>query len=55
MQEILATHRPLPLSDAQEQAIEDVLEEARKYYRKRGMISDAEWSEYMNVLSSEDN
>jgi len=52
VQEILATHEPLPLSDAQEQAIEDVLEEARSYYRKQGMISDAEWSEYMRVLSS---
>jgi trimethylamine--corrinoid protein Co-methyltransferase len=52
VQEILATHKPLPLTDAQEQAIEDVLKEARNYYRKRGMISDAEWSEYMRVLSS---
>jgi trimethylamine--corrinoid protein Co-methyltransferase len=52
VQEILATHKPLPLSDAQEQAIEDVLKEARNYYRKRGVISDAEWSEYMRVLSS---
>jgi len=32
--------------------VEDVLEEARNYYRKKGMISDPEWSEYMKVLSS---
>ena len=53
VQEILATHKPLPLTDEQEQGLEDVLEEARNYYRDKGMISDAEWSEYMKVLSEE--
>ncbi len=52
VQEILATHEPLPLSDAQEQAIEDVLEVARDYYRKQGMICDAVWAQYIKVLSS---
>ena len=39
MEEILATHRPLPLSPAQEEAIEGILQEAREYYRKAGLIS----------------
>jgi len=50
MQEILATHTPKPLTSDQEQAIEDILQEARSYYRERGMISDDEWSVYMNAL-----
>ena len=49
--EILETHRPTPLSDPQEEAIDDVLAEARSYYRGKGMISDAEWSAYMEELS----
>jgi trimethylamine--corrinoid protein Co-methyltransferase len=48
--EILETHRPLPLTDDQERGIQDVLQEAREYYRGRGMISDDEWSEYMQTL-----
>jgi trimethylamine--corrinoid protein Co-methyltransferase len=52
MQEILATHEPMPLTPAQEQVIEDVLNEARSYYKKQGLISDPEWSEYMKTLKS---
>jgi trimethylamine:corrinoid methyltransferase-like protein len=52
MQEILATHEPMPLTPAQEQAIEDVMNEARSYYRKQGLISDREWAEYMKTLKS---
>jgi trimethylamine--corrinoid protein Co-methyltransferase len=52
MEEILATHEPTPLTPAQEQAIEDVLNEARTYYRKKGLISDEEWSDYMKTLKS---
>jgi len=51
VQEILETHRPTPLTDSQEQAIEDVLAEARTHYRGKGMITDAEWSDYMEELS----
>jgi trimethylamine--corrinoid protein Co-methyltransferase len=50
MEKILATHEPLPLSTEQEQAVEDVLIEAREYYRDRGLISDGEWDEYMKVI-----
>ena len=48
--EILATHRPLPLTAAQEQGIEDALQEARSRYRSEGEISDAEWSRYLEVV-----
>jgi len=46
VEEIVATHKPKPLTPKQEQAIEDILKEAREYYRDRGMISDAEWEAY---------
>jgi trimethylamine--corrinoid protein Co-methyltransferase len=50
VEEILETHEPLPLTAQQEQAIEDVLAEARRFYRDQKLISDEEWSEYMRVL-----
>jgi trimethylamine--corrinoid protein Co-methyltransferase len=49
VEEILATHEPLPLTQAQEEDIEKALEEARAHYRDQGMISDAEWADYMRV------
>jgi trimethylamine--corrinoid protein Co-methyltransferase len=54
MEEILATHKPTPLTPHQEQAIEDILTEARQFYRDRGTISDEEWSTYMKELASGD-
>jgi trimethylamine--corrinoid protein Co-methyltransferase len=53
-EEILATHKPEPLTDQQEQTIEDILKDARNYYRKRGMITDEEWSAYQKGLASPD-
>ncbi len=50
MEEILATHQPMPLTLEQEQAIEDILKEAREYYRKKGLISDAEMADYKKVM-----
>jgi trimethylamine--corrinoid protein Co-methyltransferase len=51
MEEILDTHKvDPPLTPEQEQAIEDVLKEAREYYREKGMISDAEMEEYRKVM-----
>jgi trimethylamine--corrinoid protein Co-methyltransferase len=38
MEEIIATHRPDPLTENQEKDIEMILEDARKYYRKKGMM-----------------
>jgi len=52
MEDILANHRPLRLSAQQEQIVDDVLKEARDFYRKKGMISDAEWAEYQAVMGS---
>ena len=52
MEEILATHKPSSLPPAQEQAIEDVLKEAREYYRKKGLISDEEWEACKKDLAS---
>jgi len=52
MEEILATHKPKPLTSGEEQIIEDVLKEAREYYRKKGLITDEEWAVYMKTLES---
>ena len=46
MERILAEHKPRPLTVDQEKAVEDILIEARQFYRKRGLISDQEWDEY---------
>lgn len=52
MDQILATHEPLPLTPKQEQAVVEILKEARDYYRDRGLISDEEWDEYMKVIGT---
>lgn len=53
MEEILATHKvSIPLTPGQEEDIERILNEARKYYRDKGLISDAEWAVYMKSLES---
>jgi trimethylamine--corrinoid protein Co-methyltransferase len=51
---ILASHKPLPLSASEDQALEDILGEARNHYRSKGMISDEEWAAYMKELESTD-
>jgi len=52
-EEILNTHKVNPpLTDKQEDDIERILNEARQYYRKKGLISDAEWAAYQNELKS---
>jgi trimethylamine--corrinoid protein Co-methyltransferase len=51
MEQILSTHKPKPLSAEQEQAVEDVLNEARAYYRAKGLVSDDEWTTYTKTLS----
>jgi hypothetical protein len=52
MEEIIETYNPPTLSDADEESIEHILEEARKYYRKKGLISDKEWDAYKKDLNS---
>jgi hypothetical protein len=51
VEEILGTHRPLPLTASQEEGIEEALGEARTHYRQQGVISDEEWSRYMEVIA----
>ena len=50
MEEILATHKAEPLTPKQEVDVTRILEEARQYYRKKGLISDAEWKEYTKQM-----
>jgi trimethylamine--corrinoid protein Co-methyltransferase len=38
MEEILATHKPEPLTAKQEEEVERILEEARQYYRGKGLM-----------------
>lgn len=38
MKEILATHKSKPLTPEQDKAIEEILEEARSFYRQKGLI-----------------
>jgi hypothetical protein len=52
MSEILETHEPTPLTQEQVAAVEEILFEARDYYRDKGLISDEEWGEYMKVIGT---
>jgi trimethylamine--corrinoid protein Co-methyltransferase len=52
MEEILATHKPTPLSPGQEEDIERILEEARQYYQERGLISEEEMATYRVSMRS---
>jgi len=36
--EILATHKPVPLTDQQEKDVQSILREAEKYYKEKGLI-----------------
>ncbi|MHB8279222.1 MAG: trimethylamine methyltransferase family protein [Candidatus Humimicrobiaceae bacterium] len=50
--EILDKHKILELTPSQERALEDILQTARKYYRKKGLISDHDWNIYQKGLAS---
>jgi len=52
MEQILATHKPTPLTPSQEEDIERILEEARKYYKERGLISEEEMATYRESMKS---
>ena len=52
MEEILATHKPTPLTPSQEEDIERILEEARKYYKEKGLISEEEMATYKESMKS---
>jgi trimethylamine--corrinoid protein Co-methyltransferase len=50
--DILSNHHPIPLTSTQEKTIEDILMEARNYYKNKGIISEDEWKIYMKVIDS---
>lgn len=52
MEEILATHKPTPLTPSQEEDVERILEEARKYYKDGGLITDEEMKTYRRSMKS---
>lgn len=53
LDEILSTHEvDPPLSGGQEEDIERILQEARAFYRDKGLISDAEWEAYRRDIAS---
>ena len=38
MEEILSSHKVLPITDSQEKDIEKILEDARKYYKSKELL-----------------
>lgn len=52
MEAILAEHTVCELPAEKEKMIEDILWEARDFYRKNGSISDEEWDVYMRQIHS---
>ena len=37
-EEIISTHKPLPLTEKQDSEIEKILKEAEKFYKQKGLI-----------------
>ena len=52
MSEIIEKHKIQELTPSQEEALENILQEARKYYRKQGLITDDDWNVYEKTLHS---
>jgi trimethylamine--corrinoid protein Co-methyltransferase len=50
MEDIIASHKPMPLTDRQEDDLERILEDARAHYERAGHISPAEMKAYRAVL-----
>ena len=50
VEEILASHEPLALTADEERGVEEALEAARTRYRDEGVITDEEWSLYMDTI-----
>ncbi len=38
MEQIMATHNVVPLSDSQDAEIDKILGQARKYYKEKGLL-----------------
>ena len=54
MEHLVSEHSTLALTDTQENAIESILKEARKYYREKGFITEEEWRLYQEDINSPD-
>ncbi len=55
MEEILSSNKvDPPLTDKEATDVERILKEARRYYRKHELISDAEWETYKKTLKEEE-
>ena len=52
LDDLVATHKPMPLTPSQEDAVERVLEEARAYYLKKGLMTDDEMRQYRESMKS---
>ena len=52
-EEILSTHKAKKLTPPQEAEIEYILQDARNYYHRKGMISGGEWTSYQKSLHSQ--
>ena len=52
MESIIETHKPMPLTDKQEENLERILEDARAHYQKVGQISPDEMATYRAALAS---
>lgn len=52
LEKLMENHKVPVLSADKEQALEDILCDARVYYRKKGMITDEEWKLYQEDLQS---
>jgi trimethylamine--corrinoid protein Co-methyltransferase len=52
MEEILATHKPTPLTPSQEEDVERILEEARNCYKEKGLITEEEMAKYRESMKS---
>jgi len=51
-EEIIATHKPAPLPEDKQKAIDEIMGEARKFYREQGLISNEEWEVYREQVGS---
>jgi len=52
MEHVIQSYNQEGLPDHQEAAVEDILEDARQYYKKKGLITDDEWQLYQEDLNS---
>ena len=53
MEKLLSEHRVPALEASKEQALEDILNDARNYYHKKGMISEEDWKLYQEDIHSD--